>query len=108
SSDLRQLTARQLGHLQALARQATAALELRRTRHIDERNRQIIDSAVDYAILTCSPQGEITSWNEGAQRILGWQATEIIGRAARCIFTPEDRAQGVLEAEMRKIGRAHV
>ena len=97
----RQLTARQLGHLQALARQATAALELRRTRHIDERNRQIIDSAVDYAILTCSPQGEITSWNEGAQRILGWQATEIIGRAARCIFTPEDRAQGVLEAEMR-------
>lgn len=97
----RRLTARQLGHLQALARQAMAVLELRRTRHIDERNRQIIDSAVDYAILTCNPQGEITSWNEGAQRILGWQATQIIGRAAHRIFTPEDRAQGVPEAEMR-------
>lgn len=97
----RHLTARQLGHLQALARQAMAALEQRQTRHIDERNRQIIDSAVDYAIFTSNPQGEVTSWNEGAQRILGWQAGEIIGRTVRSIFIPEDLTQGVPEAEMR-------
>jgi len=97
----RQLTTRQLRHLQAMADQAMALLELRQTRHIDERNRQIIDSAVDYAILTCNLQRETTSWNEGAQRILGWQAVEMLGREAHCIFTSEDIAQGVPEEEIR-------
>jgi PAS domain-containing protein len=32
--------------------------------------RQIVDSAVDIAITTTACEGRITSWNEGAQRVL--------------------------------------
>ena len=95
----RELSSRQRKHLLALAGQVMALLELRIIRQTDDRNRQIIDSAVDYAILTSDPQGRITSWNEGAQRILGWHRSEIIGRDRRCIFVTEDQTQGVPEAE---------
>ena len=64
--------------------------------------RLILDSAVDYAIVTMSPEGHVTSWNEGAERILGWSEAEIIGQSSRAFFTPEDVAQGRMEAEMRE------
>ena len=34
--------------------------------------RQIVNSAVDTAIISLDRQGRITSWNAGATRILGW------------------------------------
>nr|WP_272887414.1 PAS domain S-box protein [Stutzerimonas stutzeri] len=96
----RQLSERQLAHLQALARQVMALLELRRSRDHNERNRQILDSAVDYAILTTDSQGIISCWNQGAELILGWRQEEIIGRHTSRIFTEEDIAKGVPEGEM--------
>ena len=96
----RQLSERQLAHLQALARQVMALLELRRSREHNERNRQIIDSAVDYAILATDAQGLITSWNQGAEIILGWTADEVLGSTAARLYTDEDIARGVPEQEM--------
>jgi PAS domain S-box-containing protein len=96
----RQLTTRQRSHLQALGRQVMALLELRRSRESNERNRQIIDSAVDYAILTTDAQGLITSWNQGAERILGWQSAEIAGSHASRLFTEEDVSRGIPDQEM--------
>ena len=101
----RQLSERQRAHLQALGRQVMALLELRRSREANERNRQIIDSAVDYAILTTDSQGLITHWNQGAERILGWQPGEIIGSHASRLFTEEDVARGVPEREMTSAAR---
>lgn len=95
----RELSPRQRHHLLTLARQVMAVLQLRITRQTDLRNRQIIDSAVDYAVLTSDLQGRITSWNAGAERILGWQTSEIIGRDTRCLYVAEDQAQGVPGAE---------
>ncbi len=97
----RELSPRQGEHLQAVARQVMALLELRRARTEEERSRQIIDSAQDYAILSTDLQGRITSWNSGAHRQLGWSAEEAIGRHAGCIFTEEDRAQNAPEQEMQ-------
>ena len=62
--------------------------------------RQIVNSATDTAIVSTDPQGKVTSWNEGACRILGWCETEMIGKTLECIFTAEDRARGQLAAEM--------
>jgi len=97
----RELSPRQGAQLQALARQVMALLELRRLRGEDARSRQIIDSAQDYAILASDPRGCITSWNSGAQRMLGWTAKEMIGQPLARIFTEEDCAQHAPEQEMR-------
>ncbi|MCQ4297263.1 PAS domain S-box protein [Pseudomonas stutzeri] len=97
----RELTPRQYEHLQAMARQVMALLELQRLRAEEERSRQIIDSAKDYAILATDLQGQITSWNSGAQQVLGWSAAEALGQQIDCIFTDEDRAQQAPAQEMR-------
>jgi PAS domain S-box-containing protein len=61
-------------------------------------HRLIVESATDYAILTLDLAGRITSWNKGAQRILGWQEADILGRPVGIIFVPED--QDAPQAEM--------
>jgi PAS domain S-box-containing protein len=101
----RPLSERQLAHLQALGRQIMALLELRRSRDHNERNQQILDSAVDYAILTTDSQGIITCWNQGAELILGWRQQEIIGSHTARIFTEEDIADGVPAREMEAAAR---
>ena len=70
------------------------------------RLRLIIESAKDYAIFTLDLQGNITSWNSGAQRILGYEEAEIVRQTGRLIFTPEDAALGEHEKELR-IALAH-
>src|ERR1700692_4891907 len=62
--------------------------------------RQIVNSATDTAISSTDPQGRVTSWNEGAHRILGWSESEMLGETLECIFTAEDRARGQLPHEM--------
>jgi len=57
-------------------------------------NRQIIDSAIDYAIIATDLDGRITRWNRGATRIMEWSESEMIGAELARIFTPEDRAAG--------------
>ncbi|HEX5110481.1 MAG TPA: CheR family methyltransferase [Vicinamibacterales bacterium] len=80
-----------------------------RVRASEERLRLLIDSATDYAIFTMTLEGVIDSWNAGAQRMFGYGAEEIIGQPAAVLFTPEDRAAGVPDAEVsqaRTEGRA--
>jgi PAS domain S-box-containing protein len=73
--------------------------ELRET---SERLAVILDSATDYAILTTDVDRKVTLWNPGAEKITGWSSQDILGNAADRIFTPEDRAAGVPEAETRR------
>ena len=76
-----------------------------RVRASEERLRFLIDSAIDYAILTMKDDGRIDSWNPGAERIFGYRSDEIIGKDAAVLFTPEDRGQGIPEQELQ-IARA--
>ncbi len=61
----------------------------------------LLASATDYAIITTDLDGIVTSWNEGARRILGWAEADIIGLGADLIFTEEDCRRGAPQAEMR-------
>ena len=65
-----------------------------------ERYRQIIEGVHDYAIFTLDLEGNITGWNVGAQKLMGYSPAEAIGQSGAIIFTPEDRAAGVPAAEL--------
>lgn len=66
----------------------------------EERLRLILESAVDYAIFTVDRAGIVTSWNTGAQRLLGYAEEQALGMDSRVIFTAGDRAAGAPEWEI--------
>lgn len=60
----------------------------------------------DFAIFTIDPGGIVTSWNVGAERLLGFDHADMLHRDGDVIFTPEDRAAGAPQAE-RATARAN-
>lgn len=75
----------------------------------DEMLRLVVESATDFAIIAMDERGAVTSWNVGAERLLGFAEDDIIGRDGDIVFTPEDRAAGVPQKERdgaRDKGRA--
>ena len=60
----------------------------------EERFRLLVHSVKDYAIFMLDPSGIVSSWNEGAQRIKGYTAQEIIGRHFSTFYPAEDIAAG--------------
>ena len=60
---------------------------------------QLVESVKDYAIFVSDLDGEIVSWNTGAEKMFGYTAEEAIGQNCRMLFTPKDRADGVPEKE---------
>ncbi|MGE0449045.1 MAG: PAS domain S-box protein [Vicinamibacterales bacterium] len=54
----------------------------------------VVDSIIGYAILMLDPEGHVTSWNMGAQRLKGYSSHEIIGEHFSCFYSEEDRAAG--------------
>ena len=62
----------------------------------------ILESASEFAILTMDHEGAITSWNPGAENLMGWTREEAIGQHGRMIFTSEDQAAGSPEDEMKR------
>jgi PAS domain S-box-containing protein len=62
--------------------------------------RQIVDGATDTAIISTNLNGEVTSWNVGAERLLGWAEEEMIGHTLDRVFTPEGQESGEFVREM--------
>lgn len=58
----------------------------------EDRFRLLVDQVRDYAIFLLDVEGRVASWNEGAERIMGYQAHEIVGRHISCVHTAEDIA----------------
>lgn len=50
--------------------------------------KKIVESATEFAIITMDDKRFITSWNSGAERILGWQRQEVVGRKRGDIIFP--------------------
>jgi len=41
---------------------------------------RLIENVKDYAIFMLDPRGHVTTWNQGAERLKGYTAEEIIGK----------------------------
>jgi PAS domain S-box-containing protein len=63
-------------------------------RQSEERFRLLIDGVTDYAIYMLDPDGIVTSWNQGAERIKGYPRTEIIGAHFSRFYLKEDIETG--------------
>jgi PAS domain S-box-containing protein len=61
----------------------------------EERFRLLVQGVTDYAIYMLDPQGHVTNWNTGAQRIKGYAQDEIVGKHFSTFYTDEDRATGL-------------
>jgi PAS domain S-box-containing protein len=59
--------------------------------------RLLVDAVADYAIYMLDPNGLVSTWNRGAQRIKGYSQDEIIGKHFSQFYTPEDRVAGIPE-----------
>lgn len=71
-------------------------------RESEERFRLIVQSVKDYAIIMLDPDGKITSWNEGARRLKGYEANEIIGKHFSNFYDNEEIQSGKCEYELRE------
>lgn len=56
----------------------------------EERFRLLIEKVTDYAIFMLDVDGKVMSWNEGAERIKGYRADEIIGQPIARFYPPEE------------------
>jgi len=61
-----------------------------------------VSAVEDYAIFMLDPDGVVTSWNEGARRIKGYDAEEIVGEHISTFYTAEDREAGVPETNLER------
>ncbi|RYG58189.1 MAG: PAS domain S-box protein [Alphaproteobacteria bacterium] len=62
---------------------------------------QIIESAIDFAIVVTDLNGIVTDWNKGAAKVFGWKNEEIVGHTIERILTPEDRRIDRAQEEMQ-------
>ncbi len=60
----------------------------------EEQFKRLIQGVTDYAIYMLDPDGRVSNWNSGAQRIKGYLPEEIIGEHFSRFYTPEDREKG--------------
>ena len=63
-------------------------------RRSDQQFRLLVQGVTDYAIYLLDPQGRVTNWNIGAQRIKGYLPDEIIGSHFSRFYTEEDLKAG--------------
>ncbi|MCU0535661.1 MAG: ATP-binding protein [Hydrococcus sp. Prado102] len=68
-----------------------------RLRQSEERYGLLLEGVTDYAIFMLDANGFITTWNVGAERILGYSEAEIIGQPFSHLFPSEAIAQGLPE-----------
>jgi len=64
-------------------------------RESEQRFRLLVQGVTDYAIYMLSPEGLVTNWNVGAERIKGYAYEEILGSHFSRFYTEEDREGGL-------------
>ena len=62
----------------------------------------LIDGATNYAIYMLDPNGHVTIWNRGAERIKGWSADEIVGQDFAIFYPVEQVAIGKPQADLER------
>jgi PAS domain S-box-containing protein len=73
------------------------------------RFRSLVEGATDYALFTIDHAGRVTSWNKGAERMLGYTESDIVGQNFSCTFVAKDIEDGMPARQLQralKTGRA--
>jgi diguanylate cyclase (GGDEF)-like protein/PAS domain S-box-containing protein len=84
-----------------VARLAERARSEKALRESEERFRLLVEGVKDYAIFMLDPEGQVVSWNTGAERIKGYAAEEIIGEHCSRFYPEEEEGQGGPERWLR-------
>ncbi|HET7729509.1 MAG TPA: PAS domain S-box protein [Usitatibacter sp.] len=71
-----------------------------RLRYSEQRLRALVQGVQDYAIFMLDAAGRVATWNEGAERIKGYSAAEIVGKHMSVFYPAEARARGWPEKEL--------
>jgi PAS domain S-box-containing protein len=69
-------------------------------RKSEERFRLLVEGARDYAMFLLDPDGIVTFWSTGAERVFGWKQEEAVGKPGAMIFTSKDRRKKEVEREI--------
>ncbi|MES2184062.1 MAG: PAS domain S-box protein [Pseudomonadota bacterium] len=64
-------------------------------RQSEQQFRLLVQGVTDYAIYMLDPEGRVTNWNAGAERIKGYTRAEVVGTHFSRFYTPEDRENGI-------------
>ena len=70
-------------------------------RHSEEIFRLLVEGVRDYAIFMLGPDGRVISWNEGAERIQGYEASEVVGEHFSVFYAADDVDRGLPGEELR-------
>ncbi len=71
----------------------------------EELLRLLVESVTDYAMFVLTPEGNVASWNAGAERIKGYSAREIIGSHFSRFYLREEIDAGKCEMELVEAAR---
>jgi PAS domain S-box-containing protein len=69
----------------------------------DERFRALVESVADYAICMLNPEGIVLTWNQGAERLTGYTAEEMVGEGFSRFYTEADQAAGKSAEVLRTV-----
>ncbi|WJR65388.1 PAS domain S-box protein [Neorhizobium sp. CSC1952] len=74
-----------------LTERKQAEADLRRS---EQKFQLLVQGVTDYALYMLDPEGYVSNWNIGAERIKGYSADEIVGKHFSQFYTQEDRERG--------------
>jgi PAS domain S-box-containing protein len=95
------------GVIYVIGRHITAEKEAAKALRESERQfRQLVAGATDYALFRLDPNGVVSSWNEGAQRVTGYSRDEMVGQPVSRLYTEADRAAGLPQRALEAARRA--
>lgn len=97
----RKLDANNRSHAIALALRIQVIEQQETAKSREELINLIVDNTTDYAIFAMGLEGKMMSWNVGVERVFGYSESEFLELDTADLFTPEDRAAGEHEKEMR-------
>jgi formate hydrogenlyase transcriptional activator len=67
----------------------------------EQQLRSIFENVKDYAIVLLDPEGQVASWNPGAERLIGYSAEEILGKHFSYFYTSADIERGKPADQLR-------
>lgn len=71
-------------------------------RQSEERFRLVVESLQDYAVFMTDPDGRVSSWNLGSERIMGWNQQEVMGQWFMSFYTLDDQEEDLPRRMLRE------